>query len=266
MPAVERDLWGARGTGPRLSVPPGVVQFFKEADSARMLTPAYTRLSAGRLQIREKRLFVLSRQPRGVTLGRVEEMRAGATGRADELAAVSEVLRGNKDAFRLIVDRYKGLIVRLSLSFLGNREEAEEAAQEIFLRAFRSLHRFSLDRRLLPWLYSIAVNHLRSAYGRMRRREDRVTAADAEPPAGIDSDPQHQVLEDLERAALRRAVDSLPPNLREVAVLYYYEELSVETIATVLRIGEENVKSRLFRGRQKLRETLRPGTTPPGLP
>lgn len=198
-------------------------------------------------------------------MDRVEEMRAGATGRADELAAVSEVLRGNKDAFRLIVDTYKGLIIRLSLSFLGNREEAEEAAQEIFLRAYRSLHRFSLDRRLLPWLYSIAVNHLRSAYGRMRRREDRVTAADTEPPAGIDSDPQRQVLEEMERAALRRAVDALPANLREVAVLYYYEELSVETIATVLHIGEENVKSRLFRGRQKLRETLRPGATPPDL-
>ncbi len=191
-------------------------------------------------------------------------MRAEASGRADELAAIGEVLRGNGDAFRLIVDRYKGLVVRLALSFLGDREEAEEAAQEIFLRAYRSIHRFSLDRRLLPWLYSIAVNHLRSAYGRMRRREDRVTATDVEPSAGVESDPQHLVLAEMERAALRRAVDSLPANLREVAVLYYYEELNVETIAAILNIGEENVKSRLFRGRQKLREMLRPDATPGG--
>ena len=188
-------------------------------------------------------------------------MRAEVPGRADELAAIGEVLRGNRDAFRLIVDRYKGLVVRLSLSFLGNREEAEEAAQEIFLRAYRSLHRFSLDRKLLPWLYSIAINHLRSAYGRMRRREDHVAAAESEPAAGADSDPQHVVIEELEKAALRRAVDSLPPTLREVTVLYYYEDLSVETIATILTIGEENVKSRLFRGRQKLREILRPDAT-----
>lgn len=190
-------------------------------------------------------------------------MRAEVPGRADELAAIGEVLRGNRDAFRLIVDRYKGLVVRLSLSFLGNREEAEEAAQEIFLRAYRSLHRFSLDRKLLPWLYSIAINHLRSAYGRMRRREEHVAAAESEPAAGADSDPQHLVLEELEKAALRRAVDSLPPTLREVTVLYYYEDLSVETIATILNIGEENVKSRLFRGRQKLREILRPERNPP---
>jgi RNA polymerase sigma factor (sigma-70 family) len=196
----------------------------------------------------------------------VEEIRAEGTERADELAAIGEVLRGNKDAFRLIVDRYKGLIVRLSLSFLGNREEAEEAAQEIFLRAFRSLHHFSLDRKLLPWLYSIAVNHLRSAYGRMRRREERTTAVEVELAAGGEADPQHVVMEDFERGALRQAVDSLPPPLREVIVLYYYEEMRVEAIASVLNIGVENVKSRLFRGRQKLRTALQKAATTEGLP
>lgn len=196
----------------------------------------------------------------------MEQIRAGGTERGDELAAVGEVLRGNTEAFRLIVDRYKGLIVRLSLSFLGNREEAEEAAQEIFLRAFRSLHRFSLDRKLLPWLYSIAVNHLRSAYGRMRRREDRVAAVEVELAAGGESDPQRVVLDDMERGALRQAVDSLPPALREVIVLYYYEEMRVEGISAILNIGEENVKSRLFRGRQKLRETLMRNATLEDLP
>lgn len=196
----------------------------------------------------------------------MEEIRAEGAERADELAAIGEVLRGNRDAFRLIVDRYKGLIVRLSLSFLGNREEAEEAAQEIFLRAFRSLHRFSLDRKLLPWLYSIAVNHLRSAYGRMRRREERVAAVEVELAAGGESDPQRMVLADYERIALRQAVDCLPPTLREVVVLYYYEEMRVESISAVLNIGVENVKSRLFRGRQKLRETLQKNATLEGLP
>ncbi len=197
----------------------------------------------------------------GGTLKFVEEIRAEGAERADELAAIGEVLRGNNDAFRLIVDRYKGLIVRLSLSFLGNREEAEEAAQEIFLRAFRSLHRFSLEKRLLPWLYSIAVNHLRSAYGRMRRREERTAAVEMELAAGGESDPQRILVDDFERTALRQAVDSLPPTLREVVVLYYYEQMRVEGISSVLGIGVENVKSRLFRGRQKLRETLQKSAT-----
>jgi len=229
-----------------------------------MVTHHYTCPSLGWLRSTQK--SVLSFFPvAGGTLQPVEEIRAEGTERADELAAIGEVLRGNKDSFRLIVDRYKGLVVRLSLSFLGNREEAEEAAQEIFLRAYRSLHRFSLDKKLLPWLYSIAVNHLRSAYGRMRRREDRMAAVEVELAAGGESDPQRLVLEDYERGALRQAVDSLPAHLREVIVLYYYEEMRVESISAVLNIGVENVKSRLFRGRQKLRETLQKNATTEGL-
>ncbi len=151
----------------------------------------------------------------------MEEKPLLETTHADELTAIAEVLRGNTDAFQLIVERYKALVFRLALSFLGSREEAEEAAQEIFFRAFKSLHRFSLDKRLLPWLYSIAINYLRSAYGRMRRREARIETGDHD-----------------------------------------FEELNVEAIATILGIGEENVKSRLFRARHKLRQILGKDATP----
>jgi RNA polymerase sigma-70 factor (ECF subfamily) len=95
----------------------------------------------------------------------------------------------------------------------------------------------------------------------MRRREERVAAVEVELAAGGESDPQRVVLADYERAALRQAVDSLPPTLREVVVLYYYEEMRVESIGAVLNIGVENVKSRLFRGRQKLRETIHKSAT-----
>jgi len=255
---LERGLREARGTGPAHYLPPprcSVLSGGRQRSDVQVYLSengevAFCRLSdPGFFPVRDARLSA------------VTEMWLKATERQDELAAIGEVLRGNKEAFRLIVERYKGLIVRLSASFLGNREEAEEAAQEIFLRAYRSLHRFSLDRKLLPWLYSIALNHLRSAYGRMRKREERTAAAEMELAAGGEADPQRLALEDYERSALRKAVDSLPPTLREVIVLYYYEEMHVETIGTILNIGTENVKSRLFRGRQKLRETLQKGTT-----
>ena len=190
----------------------------------------------------------------------VEEKPLQAT--ADELAAIAEVLRGNSHAFRLIVERYKAVVFRLALSYLGSREEAEEAAQEIFFRAFKSLHRFSLDKRLLPWLYSIAVNYLRSAYARRRRREARIETGDGEMPDLRSTDPEKGALADSERAAVRQAVESLPANLREPVVLYYFEELNVEEIASILGIGEENVKSRLFRARRKLRQILGGDATP----
>ena len=93
---------------------------------------------------------------------------------ADDLAAISEVLRGNPDAFRAIVDKYRGLVFRLAAASLGSREDAEEAAQEIFVRAYRSLRSFRLGSRFLPWLYSIASNHLKTAAVRVHRVRDRL--------------------------------------------------------------------------------------------
>jgi len=184
-------------------------------------------------------------------------------GEAAELAAVSEVLRGNPEAFRLIVDRYEKLLYRLCHSFLGNSEDAEECTQDILLRAFRYLHRFSLERRFLPWLYGIAVNHLRTAYARNLRREARQRAwapsADTDPAA----DPQEMLEAAQSRAGVRSAVARLPRALREPMILYYFEELNVETIAAALGLGEEAVKSRLLRGRRRLKRMLEEGATPP---
>ncbi len=189
------------------------------------------------------------------------ETRWERAGRPDELAAIAEVLRGDRDAFRLVVDRYSRVVFRLSLSFLRDREAAEEAAQEIFLRAFRSLRRFNRDKPLLPWLYAIAVNHLRTAHRRMTGQRER-TAGDSERlPAAPETDPQHIAVAEDDRRSVRRAVAALPPSLREPVILYYFEELSVEAISSILGIGAENVKSRLFRARRRLRQALRGAAT-----
>ncbi len=179
-----------------------------------------------------------------------------------DLAAVSEVLRGNTEAFRLIVERYKNLLYKLSFSFLGNREDAEECTQEILMRAFRYLHRFSLERRFLPWLYTIAMNHLRGVYARKRRREVQQLAWESCAEPGQASNPQ-EILERLQsRENVRAAVSSLPRKLREPIILHYFEALGVATIAEILEIGEVNVKSRLLRGRRELRRKLEEGATP----
>ena len=184
-------------------------------------------------------------------------------GQAPDLAAVSEVLRGNPAAFRLIVERYKKLLYRLSFSFLGNHEDAEESTQDILMRAFRYLPRFSLEKRFLPWLYGIAVNQLRTAYARNRRRETRRQAWESTAEAGQAPDPQELLETAQSREGVRAAVASLPRILREPMILHYFEELSVATIAEILQIGEVNVKSRLLRGRRELRRKLEEGATPP---
>lgn len=176
---------------------------------------------------------------------------------ADDLAAISEVLRGNTDAFRLIVDRYRGLVYRLAAASLGNREDAEEAAQEIFLRAYRSLRSFRLGSRFLPWLYSIATNHLKTAAVRVHRVRDRlvhgVEDTLAAEPAG---DPQATAAKAQALEEIRAAVSALPAPVREVVRLYYFEAMSVDQVSEALGIGRENVKSRLLRGRRKLGAAL----------
>lgn len=177
---------------------------------------------------------------------------------------MGEVLRGNSEAYRLIVERYQRLLYRLSLSFLGNREDAEECTQDILMRAYRYLHRFSLQRRFLPWLYGIALNHLRTAYARNRRRDTRRRAGESLAEAGQVPDPQ-EILETAETAeVLRAAVASLHRALREPMILHYYQELSVAEVAEILELSQANVKSRLLRGRRRLRRMLGEGATPPG--
>lgn len=172
---------------------------------------------------------------------------------ADDLAAISEVLRGNPDAFRAIVDRYSPLVFRLAAASLGNREDAEEAAQEIFLRAYRSLRSFRLGSRFLPWLYSIASNHLKTTAVRVRRVRDRLVHGVEENLAAEPAvDPQASTARAQSLGEIRAAVAALPAPVREVVRLYYFEAMSVDRVSEALGIGRENVKSRLLRGRRKL--------------
>ena len=181
------------------------------------------------------------------------------------LGWISDTLRGNPQAFRGIVHRYQPLVLRLSLSYLGSPEEAEDATQEIFLKAYLSLPRFRLERRFVPWLYSIAVNHLKSRYARIRRVQERRSPGDPADAiaaaAGRNGIPEAA----LEAAELRRRVQealrSLPGGVRDAAVLYYSEGLDVASIAEALGIGLENVKSRLHRARKLLRTLLEEDAT-----
>ena len=181
--------------------------------------------------------------------------------------AIAETLGGNPHAFRLIVERYDGLVYRLAKSYLRSREEAEEATQEIFLRVFRFLHSYRLDKAFLPWLYAVSTNHLRTRYMRMRRQDKRIVSGNGDMPQGDileveGADNPAAIVERSEtKEALRQAVASLPAGLQDVLTLYYMEGMSVSQISAILCIGTENVKSRLHRGRMKLREILDPKAT-----
>ena len=171
------------------------------------------------------------------------------------LDAVGRVLRGETEAFELIVREYQSRVLRICRAVVFSREDAEDAAQEVFYRTYRSLSSFRLDRRFTPWIVSIALNTAKSYYRKRGRIMSGIASAAAEGLEATDS-----VEETGERAlmeeSVRAAVRHLPEKLRGVVVLYYLEEMNVTEVAEALNLGKENVKSRLHRARGVLRDIL----------
>jgi RNA polymerase sigma-70 factor (ECF subfamily) len=144
---------------------------------------------------------------------------------------------------------------------LGRPEDAEEAVQEIFLKAYQHLGRFQIHRRFYPWLYTIAVNHLRSLLRKQRRRRrtaavDRDVATVADPSCTGSSDPQEAAtLAEGERLAAA-ALMELRREYREVFVLRQIQGLSVQEVAEVLGVPQGTVKTHLHRARRQLMAKL----------
>jgi len=176
------------------------------------------------------------------------------------LETVGRVLRGEVAAFEIIIKAYQGIVFRICRSVLSNREDAEDAAQESFCRAFRLLRTFRLDKRFKPWIVSIALNTSRSFYrkrGRISANTSPVAPEEVQSSSSVEIEGERAILKESIRAAVQR----LPARLRDTVILYYLEEFDVSDVAAALNIGKENVKSRLHRARGVLREILEKSAT-----
>ena len=176
----------------------------------------------------------------------------------DDAAIVRRVLAGDADAYGLIVERYYDRYARFAVHMVGNREDAEEALQDAFLRAYKALARYEEREKFGGWLLRIVVNECRTVAAR-RRRRDRLfpDVGDAEWLAvagGVAAD------RDTDRAALReeleRALARLPAEQREALLLKYADELSYDEIAAATGAGTSALKMRVKRACERLREIL----------
>ena len=170
----------------------------------------------------------------------------------DDVVVIQRVLGGDTDAFRLLVLRYGGRLRGFCLARLGDPDEADDAVQDVLLRAYRSLGSFRLGSSFASWLFAIAANRVRTRRGRSSAREALSRrAADAARTAPV-ADAAERAVADLERGEVRSAVAGLAWPLRVVVELYYFAGLSVEDTAAALGLGNEAVKSRLLRARRAL--------------
>lgn len=172
----------------------------------------------------------------------------------DEDKIVQRARRGDAAAFEQLVTAYRDRVYRLALRLCGNGADADEAAQEAFLAAWRGLPNFRGESRFSTWLYQLATH----AAIDLMRREKRHAAGDIDEVDAPDSAPSpHQQAERNEqRQAVREAVLALPPEQRQVIVLRFMEELSYEEIGAALHLPVGTVKSRLNRAKAALREIL----------
>ena len=182
----------------------------------------------------------------------------------DEAELVERARQGDLDAFTTLVNRYDGKIFRLTQHITGNREDAEDALQEAFLKAFSHLRQFQGDSRFYTWLVRIAVNE---SLMKLRKRKTANTVSLDEPVeteddslprevAAWDPNPEERYQQQELREILDRTVQSLPPIFRTVLVLRDLDHLSTEETAEVLNLSVPAVKSRLLRARLQLREKL----------
>jgi RNA polymerase sigma-70 factor, ECF subfamily len=169
--------------------------------------------------------------------------------------------KGEADAFAALVRRHQRRVFGLLLRMLGNREEAEDAAQDTFLNLHRHGHRFRFESRFSTFVYRVAVNaalNRRRSLGRRRAHADAFCEAQSVGHLGptADGGPERALAGDQLRARLSRELITLPESLRAPVVLFDVEGLSYGEIAAVLEVAEGTVKSRIHRARQALRARL----------
>jgi RNA polymerase sigma-70 factor (ECF subfamily) len=166
---------------------------------------------------------------------------------------VEAARRGDKQAFSHLVQAYQRPVYNLTYRMLGSAEEAEDAAQETFLRAFSRLGQYDPQMKFSTWVFSIANHH---CIDRLRKRRATHISIDDNPvlenlPEDIPQ-PEHQALHKEQSIELQGLINLLEPEYRTPLVLRYWEEMSYEEIAESMGVTVAAVKSRLFRARQQL--------------
>lgn len=169
----------------------------------------------------------------------------------DDAALVQRCLGGEEAAARELVERFQALVFSLCYRMLGQREDAEDVAQDVFLRTFRSLKGWDAKRSLKPWILAIAANRCRTALNQRPRHSaggslhlDQAVAASAVPTRDLADE-------------LETAVGELRDDYRLCFQLFYQEDLSCADIANVMDCPEGTVKTWLHRARRELAERLR---------
>lgn len=178
---------------------------------------------------------------------------------------VARVQQGDKKAYDLLVIKYQHKIVQLVNRYLKDPSEAQDVAQEAFIKAYRAIGSFRGDSTFYTWLYRIAINTAKNYLVSRNRRSSQfeVDIQDAEATEnapqlqGIDT-PERLLMNDEIAKAIRSAIDNLPDEMRTAIMLREFEGMSYEEIAEAMDCPVGTVRSRIFRAREAIDNKLNP--------
>jgi RNA polymerase sigma-70 factor (ECF subfamily) len=182
----------------------------------------------------------------------------------DDAAAVARVRSGDKDTFRLLVERHSQTIFRVAFRIMENEQDAEEVVQETFLRAYRALDRFESRSNFGTWIYRIALNRCYDLLAQRKSRPITQPQEDPDAQAAIEQiptknpTPERSLMSQEIDTRVRSAMEHLTAGERTAFVLRHFEGRSIEEIARVLNVREGAARNSVHRAVLKLRQELQP--------
>lgn len=178
---------------------------------------------------------------------------------------IAQILQGNTNQYRLLVERYQQMVFRTCMGFLHNKPDADDLTQEVFIKAFKSLASFKGNAAFSTWIYRIAVNsalnktrklsnnfilqRLDTLFGSDKNKEINISVSDFENPENILITNEH-------KEWIQKALNSLPHNQQTAIVLSKYDDLPQKEIAEIMGITEGAVEALIQRAKAKLRQLL----------
>ncbi|MDR6240208.1 RNA polymerase sigma factor [Aureibacter tunicatorum] len=168
---------------------------------------------------------------------------------------VEKVKSGDRQLFAYLVNRHKQMVYRLCFRILGSNEEAEECAQDVFVKAYRSLGKFKGDSQFSTWLYRIAYNTSLTRLDKIKRKSFEALETN-QMAESVEPEGYMNLCHEEQKQYLNKALSLLAPEEKVLMELYYFKEMSLKEISEITGKPENNIKVKIHRSRAKLKASM----------
>lgn len=174
---------------------------------------------------------------------------------------VARIIKGDSQAYALLIDAYKGQLFNLALRMTGSRQDADDLTQEIFIKVYRQLEKFDQNQKFFTWLYTVGINHIRNHLKKMSRENLHCveeTFFSQTPDLGVENREATLILEESLKE-LDKNLRKLSVEIRESIILKFHQNLTFEEVAAITGNSTGAVKMRVYRGLKQLKKMMERG-------